>query len=144
MTLVLILGVVGVALFAMLVVIPPLVHRSLAPALRARVAASYPESALVLEDLRAVTFGLESKGVTQARGNGALVLTDRELHFFQFLPARDLRIPCESIVEVKTTRSHLGKSIGRDLLFVAFEVDGRRDSVAWYVTDVAAWVGRLG
>ena len=136
------LGALGLAL--MLFVVPPLVHRFLGPSLQARVEKVYAPADVRLQDLEALGFGLESKGAAQMRGNGALVLTAKELHFFQFTPASDTRIPLDAITEVKTVKSHLGKSIARDLLHVSFTAaEGKPDSMAWYVSDVGAWTGLL-
>ena len=132
------------SLAIMLVVVPLIVHRVIGPKLEARVTAVYKPDAIVFQDLRANNFGLESKGAMQQRGNGALVLTARELHFFQLIPARDFRIPLDSITEVKTVRSHLGKTVGRSLLHVSFTVDGVEDAMAWSVVDVEAWLAKLG
>lgn len=131
------------SLAIMLVVVPLIVHRVIGPKLEARIAEVHKPEEIVFKDVRANNFGLESKGAMQARGNGALVLTARELHFFQLVPAREFRIPLDSIVEVKTVRSHLGKSVGRALLYVAFAVDGRQDAMAWSVVDVEAWLSKL-
>lgn len=132
-----------VALVGTLVLLPALLHRVMSPMLSRRTHLVHPRTDVVLEDLRAVTLGVESKGVTQVRGNGALVLTADELHWFQLIPAREIRIPRSTITAVGTVRSHLGKSYGRDLLHVAYEVDGHPDSIAWYVTDLDAWLKHL-
>lgn len=138
------IGAVGLGtLVLMLFVVPPLVHRFMGPSLQAQVEKVYAPADVRLQDLKALGFGLESKGATQLRGNGALVLTAKELHFFQFTPASDTRIPLDAITEAKTVKSHLGKTIGRDLLHVSFTADGKPDSMAWYVADVGAWTGLL-
>lgn len=126
------------------VLLPALLMRSLGPALQERIGEVYQPQQVLYQDLKALTFGLQSKGVFQARGNGALVLTARELHFFQFTPRRDIRIPRDAITEIKVVRSHLGKTIGRKLLYVGFTLDGQADSMAWYVTDVQTWIAKLG
>lgn len=131
------------SLAIMLVAVPLIVHRVIGPKLEARIAQVYKPEEIVFKDVRANNFGLESKGPVQARGNGALVLTARELHFFQLVPTREFRIPLDSIVEVKTVRSHLGKSVGRSLLHVSFAVEGRQDAMAWSVVDVEAWRSKL-
>jgi hypothetical protein len=132
------------SLVLLLVLVPALVHYFIGPALQDRVSKVYPPDQVAFQDLQAMTYGLESKGVTQARGNGALVLTARELHFFQYIPETGVRMPLDAITGVKIVRSHLGKASGRDLLHVSFTVGGKADSMAWTVTDVGAWVARLG
>jgi hypothetical protein len=137
-----VLVVVGVV--AMLLVVPKLVLKRMEPALERRISAVYTPGEVVLKDLKAATLGLESRGVLQGRGNGALVLTASELGWFRFMPAGgDLRVPRESITKVDTVKSHLGKTYGRDLLRVTFTQDGRPDSMAWYVTDLNAWLATL-
>ena len=141
------LVVVAVAVIALVVVVfivvPAITLRWLAGALKSRVAAAFPDDQIVLKDLRAVTFGLQSQGKWQGRGNGALVLTRDELWFSRALPRRDLRIPLDAVTEVTTVRSHLGKTYFRDLLHVSFRTQDTADAVAWYVTDLAAWQGAL-
>ncbi|MEZ5100316.1 MAG: hypothetical protein R3C15_11075 [Thermoleophilia bacterium] len=99
----------------------------------------------VLADELASCFGVESAGVTQLRGNGCLALGPDLLVFAMWLPRRDVVIPRTRIVEVDTTRGHLGKTVGRPLLRVAWtREDGERDRVAWLVRDLDAWLAALG
>jgi hypothetical protein len=133
-----------VILLAAILVVTKLVLGKMGPALRRRVDAVYPPEQIVLEDLGALTFGLQSRGVFQGRGNGALVLTSDELGWFRFIPeSSDLRIPRQNITKVDTTKVHLGKTYGRDLLRVTFMNDGEPDVIAWYVTDLSAWLAQL-
>ena len=140
-----ILLAVGVAaLVALLfVVVPAVTLRLVARSLLPRIAARTRPGEVLLQDLKANSLGQTSRGVTQARGNGGLVLTPSELLFFQALPPRELSIPLGQITEVKTVRSQLGKTYFRDLLFVAFRTESGPDSVAWYVRDLAAWLSAL-
>ncbi|HEX6752717.1 MAG TPA: hypothetical protein VF093_03930 [Solirubrobacterales bacterium] len=99
----------------------------------------------LLREDDANSFGVESAGVWQVRGNGNLALTKHELLFAQWVPNRLLRIPRDSIVKVTTTRSHLGKTIGRDLLKVFWTTDlGDQDSIALWVRDLDGWLEALG
>ena len=137
-------GVVALVV-AIFLVVPKVVMSTVEPALQRRIGAAYAPETIVLKDLKAVTLGLESRGVLQGRGNGALVLSADELCWMRFVPeSADLRIPREHITKVDTVRSHLGKTYGRDLLRVTFTNDGQPDSMAWYVTDLGAWLTRLG
>ena len=111
--------------------------------LEARIAAQYGPAELLMKDLSANSFGQESLGVWQIRGNGGLVLTGKELHFFLFLPKRDLLIPLDAITEITFTKCHLGKATIYNLLKVRFVVDGKSDSIAWYVSDPHAWKDRI-
>jgi hypothetical protein len=133
----------ALALIAALVVGPALVQALMKPKLVKRVAEVYSDDQILLRDFKALGFGLQSRGVTQLRGNGALVLTADSLHFFQFTPASDYRMALDTLTEAKTVRSHLGKSIGRNLLHAEFTIDGASDSMAWYVGDVEAWLDQL-
>jgi hypothetical protein len=111
--------------------------------LRQRAEGHFAGLALVREE-DANSFGVESGGLRQVRGNGNLALTKRELLFAQWVPNRLLRIPRSSIVEVTTTRSYLGKSLGRDLLKVAWTTElGERDSIALWVGDLDGWLEEL-
>ena len=132
-----VLGVLVITLVA--VVMPKVVYRFMQGPLEHRIAAHYRPDEILMQDLRANSFGLESAGVWQLRGNGALVLTGTQLHFFMFLPASDLCVPLNAITELTTTKSHLGKATIYDLLKVHFSADGKMDSIAWYLTDPQTW-----
>jgi hypothetical protein len=99
---------------------------------------------LELVDDSANSFGVESRGASQIRGNGCLGLTADEILFVMWLPRRELRIPRERISVVERARSHLGKTVGRPLLRVRFADEvGRDDSVALLVRDLPAWEAAL-
>ena len=100
-----------------------------------------PEEMRLLEPM-ASTFGIESKGGLQGRGNGALVLTDDAIHFLM-LVGSELRIPLANVLAVKTVKSHLGKSIARPLLHVRYREGDGEDAVAWFVPDVEDWKQRI-
>ena len=134
-----ILVTVGIFVF-----VPKLVTRWMGPRLERRISNIYSPEQILFKDLNALTFGLESRGALQMRGNGALVLTADELGWFRFVPERtDLRIPRENITKVDTVKSHLGKTYFRDLLRVTFTNNGKPDSMAWYVPDLGAWLSQL-
>ncbi len=133
-----------VVVFLLIWVVSTVVMKTVGPKLDARIAENYKADEILLKDVGAMSLGLTSRGVTQGRGNGALVLTANTLHWFQFIPQRsDVLIPRADITEVTTTRSHLGKAIGRDLLLVKFTYNGKPDSMAWHVNDLQAWLSRL-
>ncbi len=119
------------------------VYTTLKAPLEARIAEHLKGSQILMKDLRANCFGLESAGVFQPRGNGGLVLTESELHFFKFLPRTELQVPLDAIIEITLVRSHLGKPTLHKLLKVSFSLGGKMDSIAWYVTDPEAWQGRI-
>jgi hypothetical protein len=94
---------------------------------------------IVRQSVGANFFGRLSRGVVQIRGNGALVLTQKEVYFLQAVPRREITIPLEIITSVTTPRSHLGKSVVSRLLRVDFREGGKADAVAWAVRDVDEW-----
>lgn len=99
----------------------------------------------MLRESDANSFGVESGGVWQVRGNGSLALSKRELLFAQWVPNRLLRISRGSIVEATMVRSHLGKTIRRDLLKVVWTTElGTQDSIALWVADLDGWLEALG
>ncbi|MFP3905229.1 MAG: hypothetical protein ACLFWB_13365 [Armatimonadota bacterium] len=86
------------------------------------------------------SFGVQSGGYGQIRGNGVLALTEDELYFLMWIPKREITIATASITGVDTPRSHLGKTNLQPLLKVEFtNVDGEDDSVAWLVPDLEEW-----
>jgi hypothetical protein len=135
------LGILAMAVIVIFV--PKLVFHFLEGPLESRIAACYGPDEIVMKDLRANCFGLESAGVWQVRGNGGLVLTAEFLHFFMFLPNRNIRVPLDAISELTFTKSHLGKATPYDLLRVRFAAEGKMDSIAWYLTDPAGWKNKI-
>ncbi|HEV3472372.1 MAG TPA: hypothetical protein VG408_04095 [Actinomycetota bacterium] len=90
-------------------------------------------------------FGVESRGKLQIRGNGFLAASSSQILFIMWLPRRELTILRNRVSAVERTMSHLGKTIGRQLLRVRFTNDaGQQDSVAWFVRDLQAWESALG
>src|SRR5688500_15508607 len=107
-------------------------RRRVAAAVRARLG----EGRIQLMDDRANSFGVESRGVAQMRGNGCLAAPSDEVLFVMWIPRRELRIARDRITAVERVASHLGKTIGRPLLRLRYiDEVGRSDSVAWYVRD---------
>lgn len=135
------LGVFAIV-FVLSVVSKLVLHLMQAP-LEVRIAAQYGLNEILMKDLAANSFGLESKGVWQGRGNGGLVLTKDCLHFFRFVRGADIRVPLKAITEFSLTKSHLGKATIYDLLKVRFSADGKTDSIALYLTNPTAWKSRL-
>jgi hypothetical protein len=138
---VIVLTVVVIGIVA--VMVSKLTLHSINGPLEARIAPQYGPAELLMKDLSANSFGQESLGVWQIRGNGGLVLTGKELHFFLFLPKRDLLIPLDAITEITFTKCHLGKATIYNLLKVRYVLDGKSDSIAWYVSDPHAWKDRI-
>lgn len=141
-----VLGVVGFLAFMILMfaVVPKLALRSITASLAQRIATTFSPDQIVRQDLVMVSFGLESRGVLQGRGNGALVLTATHLRWLQLVPqSSDVSIPLDAITAVATKRSHLGKTYGRRLLHVVFAEGGKPDSMAWFTTDVDGWIAAI-
>ena len=111
--------------------------------LETEIGSHYESEGVLMKDLTANSFGLESAGVSQVRGNGGLVLTAECLHFFMFMPKRELRVPLDSITDLTLTKCHLGRATIYDLLKVRFFLDGNSDSIAWYLADPRAWKTRI-
>lgn len=107
------------------------------------VAAAVDPAAILMQDHRANFFGIESKGVLQVRGNGALVLTETALEFFMLVPSTRITVPLEEVTRVGLVKSHLGKTIFRDLLKVWFRRGDELDSIVWYVPAPQAWRDRI-
>jgi hypothetical protein len=79
------------------------------------------------------------------RGTGSLVLTDSEVAFAYWQPDRLVRIARAAIIEVDTTRSHLGKTMNNDLLRIRWSTaDPEGDSIALFVRDLDPWLTDLG
>lgn len=85
-------------------------------------------------------FGIKSRGATQVRGNGHLALTEDELVFAKMLPLEIIRIPRAQISGTETTRSFLGKTVGRELLVVRYADD---EEIAFLVRDLPRWRAAL-
>ena len=111
--------------------------------LRKRLAAVYRPDQILMQDLGANCFGVESAGVWQARGNGALALTADRLHFFYVVPRTEVQVPLSSITEITFPKGHLGKVTPFELLKVSFVANGAADSVAWLVRNPREWKARI-
>jgi hypothetical protein len=91
-----IIGLVVVAVLLIMlfaVVLTKGVFRFMQAPLEARIAAHYRPNEILLQDLKANCFGREATGRWQLRGNGALVFTPKQLHFFQVLHQSELCLP---------------------------------------------------
>ncbi|MBZ0319610.1 MAG: hypothetical protein K8L91_24580 [Anaerolineae bacterium] len=123
--------VIGITLFVVFWVLGRVTRKR-----AALIAERFPNTKLIVP--MANFFGQESKGVTQLRGNGIMVITSSEVYFQQLVTNKEWHIAFGSIQEVETAKSHLGKSIGRPLLKIRYiNPEGRIDTVAWWVRDVA-------
>jgi hypothetical protein len=102
----------------------------------------YPNARQI--DRAASFFGQESRGVTQMRGNGILILTDSDLIFEMWVPNTEFRIPLRSIQSLENPSSFLGKSRFTPLLKVIYTNEqGTTDAMAWQVPDLSGWMRRI-
>jgi hypothetical protein len=106
-----------------------------------RIESYFPDpSAILRVEPTANFFGLKSRGSSQIRGNGVLVLSIEELWFSRFVPRLDISISLNQIQEVCLVRSHLGKRVfGSKLLYVEFQTDEGINAVAWFVAEPEEW-----
>ena len=104
--------------------------------------ARYPRARQI--DRAASFFGQESRGVTQMRGNGTLILTDSDLIFELWVPATEFRIPLQRIQSIENPTSFLGKTRFSPLLKVVYTNEqGATDAMAWQVPDLSGWMNRI-
>ena len=116
----------------------PLKHR------QAEVERGLAPDVAICSTYKANFFGLASKPMSQLRGNGILVLTDRELAFFMLKPRREVRIPLSRLIRVERPRWWRGKSVAQKLLAAYFTTeDGSEDAAAFWVPDVDEWSGQV-
>jgi hypothetical protein len=129
------IGLGGIAAaFALFVLLPKLFMLGLRDSLEGRVKHRYADASQVLfVEYSANSYGVLSKGATQWRGNGALVITKSELCFFQFLLERPLTLPLSRITGLSLVHKHLGKATLMQLLRVDFETKTGRDAIAFWV-----------
>jgi hypothetical protein len=107
--------------------------------MKAELESRLPGRRVLRRSLRANFFGFASLGPAQLRGNGALVLLPEELYFLMAAPRREIRIPLVRITATSLVKSHLGKTIFRSLLHVAYRGGEGDDAVAWAVPDPQGW-----
>ena len=89
-------------------------------------------------------FGRESQGMKQIRGNGILILTEKELYFELYLPKKIITIPINQISKIETPRSHLGKSKLKKLLKIIYTNQNQeKDSIAWLVKQLPSWIQNI-
>ena len=131
--------VLALAILKLVLVGARLIERRVDRTVSARLAAIYAPGQMLLSETMANFFGERSRGPAQVRGNGGLVLTEDSLVFHMLVPDRTITIPLEDVQEVSIVRSHLGKSVRRDLLHVAYAVPDGADAIAWFVRDPGTW-----
>ena len=145
------IGVLGLVVLLLLVLVVffvlvfggvLVVLRNIARQKEARARARYPNARQI--DRAASFFGQESRGGTQMRGNGTLILTDSDLIFEMWVPNKEFRIPLRSIQSLENPSSFLGKSRFTPLLKVVYTTEqGTMDAMAWQVPDLSGWMRHL-
>lgn len=86
-------------------------------------------------------FGLKSKGISQIRGNGALLLTKEYLYFEMWIPKKKVKIPLEKIKNIEEAKSFLGKTRFTPLLKIDFiDENNQKNSCAWQVRKLKKWI----
>ena len=98
---------------------------------------------ILMKSYYANFFGQESRGFSQIRGNGILVLTENFLYFQMLVPRKKLIIPVSSMTGTQIVRTFLAKTKFRPLLKVSFHTDEGNDSAAWLLKDPHSWKERL-
>ena len=88
--------------------------------------------------------GIESKGLTQIRGNGVLILSEEFIFFQMLIPKNEILIPVKDIRRTEVAFSHFGKTKGRKLLKIIYtNKEGRKDSIAFVVNNLDIWMEKL-
>jgi len=101
-------------------------------------------SSIILVNSTANCLGVKSRGRIGVRGNGCLALTESEVIFLLLWPRKRVRIPRSKILGVDTTRFHMGRSKGSQLLRITFNnAAGEKDIAAWQVSDLERWLQEL-
>ena len=139
----LVIQYLGVAIgitFAVLLVVLFVRMRKIRKECRETLAKRYASGDIISHDNSANYFGMESYKGKQIRGNGVLVLAQRELYFLRLLPRMEICIPLKRIKRIVTPSSFLGKSALTPLLKIDFQdEDGTLNSVAWLVKDLTTF-----
>ncbi len=132
--------VVGVILlFALIRFVLYIARRRLAR----RVNERFAENEIILMTLDANFFGRKSEGRAQVRGNGALVLTSKELWFSLASPRKDISLPLKSIQYVRMEKSFLYKTALQPLLAVRYKTKEFYDEAGWLVPEAGKWVEEI-
>lgn len=99
---------------------------------------------VLLTTYKANYFGTLSLGVKQIRGNGVLVLTDKQLAFFMFKPKQRFSIPLETVSRVDTPNSFCYKTVAHPLLAVYYpDAAGAEDGMGFWVQDAGEWAAAV-
>jgi len=93
-----------------------------------------------LRDPLALHIARQSRGYSQRRGNGNLILTDKELFFAMTIPKTIISIPLDTIIGVERVGRICGQCILKTLMKVNFKTEsGDEDAIAWHVKELDQW-----
>ncbi len=130
--------------FVVFVLVPKALLFGLRDSMRKRIARRYPEaSELTRVEYRASSFGMNEASLGAWLGDGALVVTAKELCFFQTLPPRELTLQLTRITGLSIVRSRLGKPTTSSLLRIDFSSERPPGSIAFWVPDPSALMATL-
>lgn len=76
------------------------------------------------------------RGKKSLKGNGYLLLTDKQLHFEQLWPVKAATVDLEDIREIKVIHRWDNKSIGKPLLLV----NTQESTYAWHIERPYEWL----
>ena len=79
-----------------------------------------------MRDPLALHVAQESRGYSQRRGNGNLILTDEELFFAMPIPRVVLSIPLKTIDDIERVSRMCGQNPGKPLLKIHFKTEKGR------------------
>lgn len=99
---------------------------------------------VIMSTTKANFFGLESLGVKQIRGNGVLVLTEKQLAFFMVKPVKVISVQLDRVLKTDVVDSFCHKTVGQPLLAVYFRNnDGEEDGVGFWVPSPHEWAAAV-
>lgn len=135
--LIIVMGVLaGLAvLFSLLALVYARVRKNL----EKQIARQFDAGEIVLASVRANFLGIQSRGGTQIRGNGALVLTRDALCVIRAVPPKEMHIPLQAIGRITLPRQFNGRSVMARLLCVSYDCGQGDDAVGVVVKNPEKW-----
>ena len=108
--------------------------------LRNEIRKRFPAHEILKATLAANSFGVQSLGKWQVRGNGALLLLQNMLFFRMIVPHREVTIPLQAIQNVSLCNGFMGKATSRPLLRVDFSTPAGPDAAAFSIHEPELWL----
>lgn len=124
---------------AFLLAILGLIYAQVKKKLHEVIANKFDKQEILGATTQANFFGVKSKGSAQVRGNGALVLTKKELYFIRAVPSKEYSIPISAIRKVSLPKTFNGKLTFVPLLCVHYDTKNGEDSIAWALKNAKKW-----